>query len=69
MCVVSDFLTDAKEKVTGLEAILCDIESTSQKLAVHFSEDPAKMKLGDVFTIFSDLLDKIETARKENEAR
>ena len=46
-----------------------EIETTTRQVAVHFSEDPAKMKLADCFAVFADLLDKIDVARKENEAR
>lgn len=53
----------------SLNGILQEIEMASKQVAIHFSEDPAKMKLADCFGIFSDLLDKIENARKENEAR
>ena len=64
-----DFLTEAEGKVTNLEVVLNDIESASKQLAIHFSEDPAKIKLADCFSVFSDLLDKIDNARKENEMR
>ena len=46
-----------------------NIGAASLKLAQHFSEDPAKIKLNECFAIFSDLLDKITSAKKENEMR
>lgn len=57
------------EKVLALEQVLLEIESSVRTLAIHFSEDPAKMKLSDCFNAFSDLIVKTEMARKENEMR
>lgn len=53
----------------NLEHVLLEIESSVRIVAIHFSEDPAKMKLSDVFTMISDLITKIEIARKDNEMR
>ena len=46
-----------------------EIENTTCSVAIHFSEDPTKMKLSDCFNMFAELINKIEMARKENEIR
>lgn len=52
-----------------MEQVLLEIENAIRSVAIHFSEDPNKLKLSDCFTLFSDLINKIETALKENEMR
>lgn len=69
MLFFSDFLVEAMENVLALEQVLLEIESSVRTLAIHFSEDPTKMKLSDCFNVFSDLIVKTEMARKENEMR
>lgn len=69
LVMVLDFLKSAKERVDVLEQLLSDIDDITRSIAIHFSEDPSKLKLSDCFTIFSDLIVKIETARKENATR
>lgn len=65
----NDFLVKAKEKVLLLEQLLVEIDSAFRSVAIHFSEDPTKLKLSECFGIFSELINKIEMARKENETR
>lgn len=59
----------AKEKVLVLEQVLVDTDTAFRSVAIHFSEDPKKLKLCECFSIFAELIDKIEVARKENETR
>ncbi|XP_046647643.1 inverted formin-2-like [Daphnia pulicaria] len=63
------FLVEAKEKVLAMQNVLLQIENSTCSVAIHFSEDPAKMKLSDCFNLFAELINKIEVARKENEMR
>lgn len=65
----SGFLVEAKEKVLAMQNVLLQIENSTCSVAIHFSEDPAKMKLSDCFNLFAELINKIEVARKENEMR
>lgn len=65
----SGFLAEAKEKVLAMQRVLLQIEKSACSVAIHFSEDPAKMKLSDCFNMFAELINKIEVARKENEMR
>lgn len=55
--------------MSTLETTLADISNAIRDVAIYLSEDQAKMNLSECFSIFSDLLDKIETAKKENEMR
>ena len=55
--------------MTILEQMLLEIDNAVRSVAIHFSEDPNKFKLSDCFSMFSDLINKIEMARKENEMR
>ena len=52
-----------------MSQIVVQVETASKKLAIHFNEDPSKFVLIECFTIFSDLMDKIAAARKENDLR
>ena len=55
--------------MTSLERLVSDLEKFARTVAVHFCEDPNKFKLSDCFSIFTDLIDNIETARKDNAMR
>merc|ERR1712137_1385984 len=57
------------KKTKYLSQIMLEVETVCKKLALHFSEDPSKFVLIDCFSIFSDLLEKIAVARKDNELR
>lgn len=48
---------------------MSEVETAAKQLALHFSEDPSKFVLLDCFNIFSELLDKIAMARKDNDLR
>ena len=69
MTNTKDFLTEAHEKISTVEHNVKEIDGASRSLAVHFSEEPSKFILSECFSIFSDLLQKIEMARKENVVR
>ena len=67
--LTNQFLDSAKDKLASLQRLVDEIDRASLKLAQHFSVDLAKMKISEVFTIFSDLADKIAKAAGENEQR
>lgn len=46
-----------------------DVENLTKDLASHFGETPARFKLGELFSLLSDVIDKTESARRENEQR
>jgi len=64
---IKDFLTEAREEVATVDTIISDISTAIGDVANYFCEDQAKMNISEVFSLFADLLDKIDTARKENE--
>lgn len=63
-----DFLTEATEEVAIVDKIILDISYSISQVAIYFCEEPAKMNISELFSLFADLLDQIEIARKENEA-
>ena len=65
----TDFLVEAKQKIEYLEEMVANINTACQNLAIHFSEDPAIFNLAEFLGIFSDMIDNVNSCRKENEER
>lgn len=65
LCVLLDFLGNAKKTLESLDKLSSEIDGVTHSLATYFNEDPSKFKLSDCLTVFSHLISKIEAARKE----